>query len=180
MHGADRGDREEFQREIAVGDGIDRVAGRLAEAERLGGHVAVDREPGAGKRCCADRAFVQVVDRVTHAGTVTAEHFDISHAVMAKGDRLGCLEMGEAGHDRVGMFFRAVEEGCDQVGQHLFGLGKFFLHPEAEIERDLVVARTGRVQAAGSGADQRRQPCLDVHVDVFELARELELSALDL
>ncbi len=58
---------------------------------------------------------------MANARAVAAEHFDIGHAVMAEGDGLGRLQMGEAGHDGVGMFFGAVEEGGDQAGQRLFG-----------------------------------------------------------
>jgi hypothetical protein len=48
------------------------------------------------------------------------------------------------------------------------------LDPEAEIERHLVVARACGVQPPGGRADQFGKPRLDVHVDVFELAREDE------
>ncbi len=99
---------------------------------------------------------------------------------MAEGYRLGGLQMREARHDGVGMLLGAIEESGDQAGQRRFRPGKLFLDPEAEIERDLVVARAGGVQPAGGRADQRRQPRLDVHVDVFELARELEIAAFDL
>ena len=52
-----RGQR--LQREIAVGDAVERVGGRPVEAERLGRHVPVDRERGAGQRRRAERAFVE-------------------------------------------------------------------------------------------------------------------------
>ncbi|MND46487.1 hypothetical protein D3C80_373620 [compost metagenome] len=180
MRGADRGDRQEFQREIAVGDGVDGVAGRLAEAERLRRHVAVNGVAGAGKSGSTDRAFIQMLDGVAHAGAVTAEHFHIGHAMMAEGDGLGCLQMGEAGHDRIGIFFGAIEEGGDERGQHALGLLQFFLHPQAEIERHLVVARAGGVQAAGCRADERCEPRFDVHMNIFELARKLEAAGFDL
>ncbi|EHS49458.1 hypothetical protein PDO_3222 [Rhizobium sp. PDO1-076] len=180
MHSGNRGDRQEFQREVAVRHGVDRIAGWLTEAERLGRHVAIDRIAGTGKGCRADRALVQMFDRMAHALTVAAEHLDIGHAVMAEGHRLGGLEMGEAGHHRVGMFFGAVEEGSDQAAQGLFGLLQLFLDPEAEVERHLVVTRAGRVQAAGGRADQVGKPRLDVHMNVFELARKDELASLDL
>ena len=96
---ADRGDRQEFQREIAVGHAVERVARRLAEAERLGRHVAVDRKAGAGQRCRTERRFVHALDRVADARKVAAEHLDIGHAVMAEGDRLRRLQVGEARHD---------------------------------------------------------------------------------
>ncbi len=151
-----------------------------AKPSALGGHVPVDREAGAGKGGRADRAFVHVLDGVAHARAVAAEHLDIGHAVMAEGDGLGRLQMGEARHDGLGMFLGAVEEGGDQAGQRLLGPLQLFLDPQTEIERHLVVARAGRVQPAGGRADQGRKPGLDVHVDVFEAAREFELAAFDL
>ena len=180
MHGADRGHREELKREITVRDGVDGVAGGFPEAERLGRHVSVNGEAGAGECCGADRAFVEVVDGMADPLAVAAEHFHVGHAVMAEGHRLGGLQMGEARHYGVGVLFGTIEEGEDQVGQQLFGFGQLFLDPEAEVERHLVVARAGRVQASGGRTDQRRKARLDVHVDVFELAGELETAAFDL
>ena len=53
-------------------------------------------------------------------------------------------------------------------------------HPQPEIGRDLIVARARGVQPAGGRADQFGQPALDVHMDVFERALELELAGADL
>ena len=52
-------------------------------------------------------------------------------------------------------------------------------HPEAEIDRDLVVARARGVQAPGRRADDLGKPAFDVHMDVFERALERERSRLD-
>ncbi|MCY1242618.1 hypothetical protein D9M72_555890 [compost metagenome] len=180
MRGRDRCHRQEFEREVAVGHGVDRVAGRAGEAERLGGHVPVDRETGAGECGSTNRAFVHMLDGMAHARTVAAEHFHVGHAMVAEGDRLRGLQVCEARHDGIGMFLGTVEEGGDQRRQRLLGALQLFLDPEAEVERHLVVARAGGVQASGRGTDQRRKPRFDVHVDVFEAARELELAAFDL
>ena len=155
-----------------------RVGSRKPSA--FGSHVPVDRIAGAGECRSADRRFVQVLDGMANARAIAAEHFDIGHAVMAEGDRLGGLQVREARHDRVGMLLGAIEESGDEAGQRLLRSLQLFLHPEAEVERDLVVARAGGVQPAGGRTDQRRQPRLDVHVDVFELAREFEIAAFDL
>ena len=53
-------------------------------------------------------------------------------------------------------------------------------HIEPEIGRHLVVARAGGVQPPGGIADQFLQPAFDIHVDVFERAREREFVCLDL
>src|SRR5260221_520544 len=52
--------------------------------------------------------------------------------------------------------------------------------PEAEIGRDLVVARARGVEAPGDGADQLGEPRLDVEVDVFVGFAEHKGAAVDL
>ncbi len=52
-------------------------------------------------------------------------------------------------------------------------------HIEPEIGRHLVVARARRVEPPGGIADQLAQARFDVHVDVFERARKVELLRFD-
>ena len=135
---------------------------------------------GAGQRGGAERAFVHAHRGVGEAPAVAVEHFDIGQQVVAEGDRLGGLQVRKAWHDRVGV---------------RFGLGKQRLHqrhdlprahltrgfdPEAEIERDLVVARPGRVQPAGRFADDLLEARFHIHVDVFQRLGKLEFSIPDL
>ena len=98
---------------------------------------------------------------------------------MAERDRLRRLQVGKSGHDRVGVFFRPVQKRADQGGKSVFRLFQLITDPEAKIKRHLVVARTRRVQAPCGRSDQIRQPRLDIHVDVFQPAREFEGSGLD-
>lgn len=140
MHRRNGGNRQEFQREIAIRHGIDGIAGRLAKTERLCGHMAVDSIAGAGKSGSTDWAFIQMFDSVAYPLAIPAKHFHIGHAVMAEGDWLRGLQMGKAGHDRFGMFLGTVEKGGNQVGQQAFGFLQLFLDPEAEVQRHLVVA----------------------------------------
>ncbi len=170
---ADRRDRQEFQREVAVGDRIERIAGRLAEAERLGGHVAVDRKAGAGKRGGTDRAFVQMFDGVADAREVAAEHFDIGHAVVAEGHRLGGLQMGEAGHDGGGMLFGPVEEGGDQAARAPSRcVGSSALTQRRKSSATWSLRERAVCRRPAAGPMRVGEPRLDIHVDVFELARE--------
>ena len=57
-----------LEREVAVGDAVERIGGRPVEAERLRRHLAVDREGGAGERRRAERAFVEALARVARSG----------------------------------------------------------------------------------------------------------------
>ena len=74
-----------------------------------------------------------------------------------------------AGHQR-------VHHIGDLAGNAVDGV----THPEAEIDRDLVVAAARGVQALARFADAFGQPRLDIHVDVFERAREGESARRDL
>ena len=179
MPARDRGRRERLEREVAVGDAVERIGGRPVEKKRLGGHLAVDRERGAGERGGAERTFVEALARVLEAPRIAPQHLDIGDEMMAEGDRLRRLQMGEAGHDHG----RAVQRTRGERALQLGDLGQHGVdrvaHPEAEIDGDLVVARARGVQPPGRRADDLGQAAFDVHMDVFERARERKRSCLD-
>ena len=75
MRAADRGKRQEFEREVAVGYGIDRISRGLAEVERGSRHGAVDRKARAGKRRGTERALVHALHGIAHPRQVTPETF---------------------------------------------------------------------------------------------------------
>ena len=94
--------------------------------------------------------------------------------------RLARLEMGEAGHDGVGMLVGAGDQRIlERVdpGERLVDRAA---HPQLEVGRDLVVARAGGVEAARDRPDQLGQAVLDVHVDVFERGVLDQLAVGDL
>ena len=102
MHRADRRGRRRLDHEIAVRNAVERIGGRPVEAKRLCRREAVDRKRGAGERRGAQRAFVEPCAGIARTATVAREHFDIGEQMMAEGDRLGRLQMGEARHHRAG------------------------------------------------------------------------------
>src|SRR3546814_7560121 len=80
--------------------------------------------------------------------------------------------MGEAGHDAARMFVGAREErGLDRP-QSGIDAPAGGAHPQTEIGRDLIVARTRGVEPPGGFADDRLQPRFDRHVDIFERSEE--------
>ncbi len=179
MRRRDRGGRERLEREVAIGDAVERIGGRPVEAERLGGHVAVDRERGAGERRRAERTFVEALARVLEAPRVAPQHLDIGHEMMAEGDRLRRLQMGESRHDHRGAVQRTGRERPLQLGDLEEDRVDRVAHPEAEIDRDLVVAGARGVQPAGRRSDDLGKAAFHVHMDVFERARERERARLD-
>ena len=179
MHGCDRSGSKNLHDEVAVGHRIERIGHRPIEAERLGGHVAVECERGAGERRSAERRFVEPLARVGKPAAVARRHLDIGKQMMAEGHRLRRLHMGEAGHHSAGMRQRLLGERALIAGERGIKRVNGIAHPQPEIGRHLIVARARGMQPAGRLADQLGQPALHVHVDVFERPLERELAGLD-
>ncbi len=180
MHAANRSRGHEFEAEIAIGDGVERICRRPVEAERLCGHGAVDRERGAGERRRAERTFVEPPAAIGEPRAVATDHLDIGEKMVAEGHGLGDLQMGIARHHRRGMALGLLQQ-CRLKGLHVtIRALDGGAEPKANVGGDLVVARARRMQTAGVWSDDLGQPRLDIHVDVFAIAPKREPSALDL
>ena len=99
--------------------------------------------------------------------------------MMAEGDGLGRLQVREARHDRAGMRLGLARHRQHQRADLRADVVERVAHPHLEVERDLVVARARRVQPPRRRADQLGEAGFDVHVNVFERAREREGPGLD-
>ena len=170
----DREGRECFQRKITRRDRIQRVGHRPGKAERFGSHVTVDGKACPGQGRSAQRALVQPVCAIGKPRPVARRHLDIGQKMMPERDRLSRLQMGEARHDRVGVFPGPLDQRTLQAAKQTSRMVERATCPEAEIGNDLVIARARRVQAPGWFADQFLQPRLDIHVNIFEFAAERE------
>ena len=106
----DRGRGQEFEHEIAVRDGIQRVRRGPVETERGCRPVAVDRVGRAGERGGAQRTFVEPSPRIGQPAAVAPQHLDIGEQMVAQRDRLRRLEMGEARHHAGRVLFRPVDK----------------------------------------------------------------------
>ena len=180
MRTGQRGRREKFDREISVRHRIERIGGRAVETQRLSGHFAVDRKGGAGQGGGAERAFVEPAPAVGKPAAIAPDHLDIGHQMMPEGDRLGDLQMGEAGHYRLGMRVGLVEQrGLDLLHRRVDALYRA-ADPEPEIGRDLVVARARGVQPPSRRPDQLGETRFDVQVDVLIGLAEREGAGVDL
>ena len=180
MDGAHRGRGQVIEHEVAIGDGVDRVRGRLIEAQGSGRGLAVDRKARPGQRRGTERAFVEPHARIGKAPAIAPQHLDIGQEVMAEGHRLGGLEMGEARHHRARVLVPEPDHHRLHGAQaHLHAIDRG-AHPQAQIGRDLIIARARGVQAASGLAHELGQPRLDVEMDVLKLGREGEAAGLDL
>ena len=146
------------------------------EAELAGDPRAIDRERRAGERGGAERQAVDAPAAVGEALGIAREHRVVGEQVMAEGDRLRDLQMSEAGHDRVGVALGEVDE-ARAAARRAAPAGASISprsHRRTSVATWSLRERAG-VQALAGVADQRRQPPLDVEMDVLEVARPNEL-----
>ena len=180
MHGRDRAGRERLEHEVAVGDRVERIRRRAVEAERMRGHVAIERKRSAGERGGTERTFIEPRTRVFQPAAIARRHLHIGEKMMPERDRLRGLQMGKARHHGAGMRQRLLRQRLLITGKRGVEFVDRVADPELEIGRHLVITRTRRVQPAGGGPDQFVEPLLDIHVNVFERPVELETAGFDL
>ena len=73
---AQRGRGAEFDREIAVADGVDRVAAGGIETKYFGGELAVEIVRGAGQCGGAERHLVHARGAIPQPAVIAFEHFE--------------------------------------------------------------------------------------------------------
>src|SRR3569832_1726695 len=107
---------------------------------------AVDGITRAGERRRTERQHVHAFAAIGKTGAVARDHLEPREQVMAEGDRLRDLQVREAGHDGVGLALGKVEQRGLQTLQ--IGVERIDLiaQKEAQVGRDLVVARTDSMQ----------------------------------
>ena len=108
------------------------------------------------------------------------QHLVPGEHVVAEGDGLRGLQVGEAGHDGIGLalgdvHYRPLQPA--ERGHHLVGL---LSQHETQIGNHLVVARAPGVELLPRFPDAADERGLDVHVDIFERRAPLEAARLDL
>ncbi len=180
MHHDQGGGGREFDREIAIGNGVEGIGSKRLEAELLGNPLPIDRIAGAGERSAAQGQAVDPTPAIAEAFGVAGQHRFVGEQVMAEGHRLGNLQVGQARHDRGSVLLREVDERDPKRAQAHDQCIDGTAQPQPRVGRDLVVARARRVQPLAGITGELRQPHLDVHVHVFERALPDEFAALDL
>ena len=99
--------------------------------------------------------------------------------MLRKCNRLRPLQMRVAGHDGLLVFLCLFAENRFQL-QQVFNHGRNFVpEVEAEIERDLIVAASCRVQTLSGVPDSLGQKRLDIHVDIFVVCGKFDRSRLN-
>src|SRR5690606_23673081 len=108
-----------------------------------------------------------------------AEHLGVGQQVVAKGYRLGDLQMGKARHDGGDVFERHDSQCIAQLAQQVVQVVDLGAQPKADVGGYLVVARAPGVQPLAGIAYQFHQPFLDIQVHVFQVEQPLEAAGVD-
>jgi hypothetical protein len=99
--------------------------------------------------------------------------------VMTDGHRLRALQVGVAGHHPTRVLSSLGGERVDDVGDGGDEVRGRETAVQAQVQRDLVVARASRMQSGSSGCDLG-QPAFDGCVDVLVCVAELEFALVQL
>ena len=111
---------------------------------------------------------------------VAREHLLVGEQVVGEQHGLRALQVRVAGHHRLRLAIREVDQRASQRPQARGGLVAGGAHEHPQIGRHLVVARARGVQPPRRFADAFGEGGLDVEVDVLAILAELEAPGLDL
>ena len=140
------GGRKELKREVAVGNRVQTVRHGAVKAKRQCRCGAINWK-GCPRKCGrAQGGLVQPAAAIGKAAAIALCHFIIGHQVVAERHRLGDLQMREARHDAIGMFFCPCHERRLECAQASIDFIGRIAHPKAEVGGDLVISRPRGVQ----------------------------------
>ena len=169
----------ELDGKVPVADGVQAVLAGPIKAQQPGGHRAIDGVGGARQGRGTQGHHVDPLATILQALAIPYQHFVPGQQVVPEGDRLGGLQMGEAGHDGLRLALGQVQQARLQAFQFLGDDIDFVPQVQTDIRSHLIVAATTGVQFLAGDADTVSQACLDIHVHVFKADRPLEITGLD-
>ena len=179
VDGGDAGGGAKLDGEVAVAHGVQSVGRGTHEAELGGGHVAVDGERGAGQGGAAQRADVDAAAAIAEPFPIAQRHLEPSEQMVRERDRLRDLQMREARHRRGRVRGGQVQQPGAEVRELAVDGVDLVAQPQARVGGDLIIARARRVQFLAGVSHERRQPRLDVHVNIFKGGVPRQLARFD-
>jgi len=177
MHHADGDGVGQLDAEVAVGNAVQTVGAGSRKAQLFSRELAVQRVGSAGQGAGTQRALgVHPGGGVLKALQVPQEHPGIGHQGVAKGDGLGPLQVGVAGHDGSGVLRRLFADDLDQL--HDIALQHVAVVPQgqADIQSHLVVPAAARVQPLAGIADAGGEGLLHKGVHILGVGVDLQLA----
>ena len=179
MHHRDGESTHQFEAEIAVGNAVNAVHARLAEAQFLGFEGAVGVVSGSGERTRANRTDIHPLHRVGDPLFVALEHGAIGQQMLRESDGLGSLQMGVARQNRIDVLFRHAHHRLDNLAKQFENLVAFVAQIKSQVKCHLIVAASRRVKFFSHIANAPCQFALDEHVNVLAFLVDFEFSAFN-
>ena len=169
---------EVFRHEVPIGHRVQRVLRNGVKAQHFARYFAVDGVGSPRERRAAQRHDVHALSERRKSVKIAQEHLRIRVEVLRAVDGLRLSQMRKSGHDIFDGLLRAGEQSGDDRLQRLDRAVGGSAGIQAEIGRDLVVARARRVQLLAHLPDARNQLVLDEGVDVL-LSLDGEFARFD-
>ena len=179
MHHQQCGGRAELERKIPIADRVQGILANPFEAEQLGRHGTVDGKAGAGQGRGAEGHLIDTPAAFGQTLLIAHQHLIPGHHVVTKGDWLRGLQVGESGHDRVGLAFRHIDNRRLEPGETCENDIGLVTQIKPHVGGDLIIARARGVQTFARFTDLRGECGLDIHVHVFERIGPFESTGAD-
>ena len=110
---------------------------------------------------------------------ITLQHGFPGQHVMPETDGHGDLQVGKARHNRVGLACGDIDQRGLQPVKRTAQAVNFIPQIESQIGGNLVIAGTASMEFFSGFTDALDEPCLDVHVDIFERYGPGKITLLD-
>ena len=159
--------RQEFDHVVPVGDRVHTVEGRSPETQLPGGELPVQGIGGAGQGARAQGAQVKPLPAVADPLHIPFEHLKIGAQMVGQGDRLGLLQMGEARHKGVRVFFHQPQDGPEKGEQFISDCLRLLADIHAHIQGHLVIAAPAGMELLAGLSDPFDQMGLHEAVDIL-------------
>ena len=99
---------------------------------------------------------------------------------MGKENRLCPLQMRVTGHNHILILLGCFEQGFLQIDDFFLHSHYFPADVHMRIECHLVIATAGGMKPPASFANGLSQTLFDIHVDIFQIHREVKLPGFNL
>ena len=180
MHGADRRGREVVEREVAVGDRIERVRVGPLEAEVGGERIAVDVPVEPGEGAGPGRHVRGGLGGAEEAAGVALEHPEVGEQVVPEVDGLRPLQVGVGGRGPVAVRLGLCHQASISDSSSAIARAEWARTSRARSVATWSFRERAVCSLPPTRPDQLGQAALDRHVDVLVVLAELEAPLVEL
>jgi hypothetical protein len=180
MNHYEGGAGKKFHAEISVGNAVHTVEAEVFKAKLVRFENSVCIVSCARERARADGAIVCALFGVGKAFYIAKEHHCVCHKMVAECDGLSALKVCVAGHYGSLVRLRLICNDGNEIFEHFRYFVYFIAHIHTQVERNLVVAASCRVQLFAEVADALCEHFFHKHMDIFAAFVYFKRAAFDI